>query len=73
MNNILITATGSLLASFFIASIPTLNEPPERVSERTEFATEYGRDNVYLKNKECFDVNRDFSNEDLNHFCRKVE
>lgn len=65
--------TGSLIAAFLIASFPTFGEETtseNRVTEPTEFTTDYGRDNVYLKDRICTEPRRNYLDEDLNHFCK---
>ena len=58
-----------LAASFFTLTLdkPVLDNFPYEIKH------DYGPDNIYLKDRVCFAIDRDFTNNDLNHFCRKVD
>ena len=64
--------TGCFLAvSFFGISLdkPVLDNWPNTIKQPSD----YGKNNILLKEKFCFSQQRDYSNTDLNHFCKGVQ
>ena len=62
--------TGCFIAAFFmLVSLPSdiLNNWPYPIKQQS---TGYGKDNIFLKDNLCFAQDRDFTNQDLNHFCK---
>ena len=65
--------TGCFIAAFFmLVSLPSdiLNNWPYPIKQQS---ADYRKDNLYLKDKLCFARDRDYSNADLNHFCKGIQ